>query len=89
MNLQYVMCYDAYRTAHQKIADASRHTFQEIAIKSREAIVNAYNEIDEHPDENGILSIAVSFDGSWQKRGFTSNNNIAAVIDVWTGLLNV
>ena len=86
MNLAHVMSYDAYRTAHQKIADASRHTFQEIASKSREAIVSAYNEIGEHPDENGILNIAVSFDGSWQKRGFTSHNGIAAVIDLLTGL---
>ena len=86
MNLAHVMSYDAYRTAHQKIADASRHTFQEIARKSREAIVSAYNEIGEHPDENGILNIAVSFDGSWQKRGFTSHNGIAVVIDLPTGL---
>ena len=86
MNLPHVMSYDAYRTAHQKIADASKNTFQEIASKSREAIVNAYNEIGEHPDENGILNIAVSFDGSWQKRGFTSHNGIAAVIDLLTGL---
>ena len=86
MNLPHLVSYDSYRTAHQKIADASKQTFQGIVSKSRESIVTAYKEIDEHPDENGILTIAVSFDGSWQKRGFTSHNGIGAVIDLLTGL---
>ena len=86
MNLPHLVSYDSYRTAHQKIADASKQTFQEIVSKSRESIVTAYKEIDEHPDEYGILNIAVSFDGSWQKRGFTSHNGIGAVIDLLTGL---
>ena len=57
-----------------------------LSLGSRESIVTAYNEIDKHPDENGILNFAVSFDGSWQKRGFTSHNGIGAVIDLRTGL---
>ena len=33
------------------------------------------------------LSITVSFDGSWHKRGHTSMYGVAAVIDVLTGLV--
>ena len=82
MNLPHLVSSDSYRTAHQKIADASKQTFQEIVLSlgSRESIVTAQNDIDKHPDENGILTIAVSFDGSWQKRGFTSHNGIGAVL---------
>ena len=39
----------------------------------------------EHPDEKGILNIAASFDRSRQKRGFTSHNGIATVIDLLIG----
>ena len=35
------------------------------------------------------LSITVSFDVSWHKRGHTSMNGVAAVIDVLTGLVIV
>ena len=37
-------------------------------------------------DGNGILDIAVSYDGSWQKHGYTSHNCITSVIDLLTGL---
>ena len=45
MNSPHVISYDTYRNAHQKIADASKETFQEIVKKSRETIVHAYSEI--------------------------------------------
>ena len=41
MNSQHVMSYDTYRNAHQKIANASKETFQEIVKKSRKTIVHA------------------------------------------------
>ena len=33
------------------------------------------------------LCITVSFDGSWHKRGHTSSYGVAAVIDIYTGLV--
>lgn len=39
------------------------------------------------PDENGILDISVSYDGSWQKRGHLSNHGVGCVIDSVTGLV--
>ena len=46
-------------------------------------VVEAYIETD--ADFNG--NITVSFDGSWHKRGHTSNYGFGAVIDVLTGLV--
>ena len=43
-------------------------------------VVEAYTEID--ADFNG--NITISFDGSWHKRGHTSNYGFGAVIDVLT-----
>ena len=36
-------------------------------------------------DENDILDVAVSFDGTWAKRGFTSQTGVVFVISVDTG----
>ena len=35
----------------------------------------------------GVVDITVSFDGTWHKRGFTSNYGVGIVIDVSTGLV--
>ena len=63
MNMSHYSSCDLYASAHTKIANASSITFKEIVAESRKAIVKAYGEIGEHPDDNGILNIAVSFDG--------------------------
>ncbi|KAL2085777.1 hypothetical protein ACEWY4_019097 [Coilia grayii] len=38
-------------------------------------------------DKNAIINISVSFDGTWQKRGFTSHYGIGVCIDILTGLV--
>lgn len=35
---------------------------------------------------DSVLDLAVSFDGSWHKRGFTSNYGVGSVIHVDTGI---
>lgn len=39
------------------------------------------------PDENGILDVDVSFDGSWLTRGHKSHIGIGTVIECNTGLV--
>ena len=39
------------------------------------------------PDDEGVLDVSVSIDGSWQKRGHQSHNGVVAVIEVFTGLV--
>ncbi|GFU30938.1 uncharacterized protein TNCV_1406491 [Trichonephila clavipes] len=42
---------------------------------------------DEEKKETFVLDITVSFDGSWQKWGYTSLYGIGVVIDLLTGLV--
>lgn len=77
-------CYDA----HVKMLHPSRVGVAEAVMqRSRQMVHDAYLELQKVPDSDGILDITVSFDGSWHKRGFTSNYGIAAVIDLQTGLV--
>lgn len=39
------------------------------------------------PDEDGVLNISISIDGTWQKRGRTSHNGVVTVIELFTGLI--
>ena len=49
-------------------------------------VKEAYKTMD--PEMNtSPLDITVSFDGTWQKRGHTSMCGVAAVRDVYTGLV--
>ena len=50
-----------------------------------EAIIAAYNEVGIIPDCDGILTIGVTYDGSWHKRGHSSHTGIWVVIDLPTG----
>ena len=86
MNMPYDISYNLYSKNQQKIAEASAVTFKDIVVKSKGAITEAYRAVGVVPDEDGILNIGVSFDGSWQRRGHSSHNGMACVIDLLTGL---
>ena len=86
MNMPYDISYNLYSKNHQKIAEASADTFKDIVVKSKGAITEAYKAVGVVPDEDGILNSGVSFDGSWQRRGHSSHNGMACVIDLLTGL---
>lgn len=47
----------------------------------------AHLEANPDLDENDVIDISVSYDGTWHKRGHTSNYGIGIVIDVLTGLV--
>lgn len=48
---------------------------------------SAYEEADPQNVGKDIIDISVSYDGTWQKRGFSSHNGVAVVIDCLTGLV--
>ena len=58
-----------------------------MSVTTYEKIVEEYSKIGIVPDDDGILDIDVSFDGSWQKRGHSSHNGVASVIDMLTGVV--
>lgn len=61
--------------------------------RTREQVRKAYADIDAdiaemlREDADAVINISVSFDGTWQKRGFTSNFGIGVCIDIITGLV--
>ena len=61
--------------------------------KAREQIRQAYTDVDAElaellrEDADAVVNIGVSFDGTRQKRGFTSNSGIGICIDILTGLV--
>lgn len=63
----------------------------DMLIRSAVAVREAYADTDEDlrealdRGENPIMDISVSFDGTWQKRGFTSLYGVGISIDVLTG----
>ena len=82
----YYPSQDTYTKLHHKISEASTKAFKEISKQSKEEICRAYQEVGVAPDEQGVLDIGVSYDGSWQKRGYSSHNGMGSVIDLLTGL---
>ena len=86
MNMPYNISQNMYAKNHQKISEACGETFKEITKTSRIAIIDAYKEIGVEPDEEGVLDIGVSYDGSWHRRGHSSHNGMASVIELFTGL---
>ena len=52
-----------------------------------DCLVAHYATLGRVPDDNGILDIDVSFDGSWLTRGYSSHVGVGAVIDAHTGFV--
>lgn len=50
-------------------------------------VKDANRSLGAQEDDDGIMDVAVSFDGSWHKRGHVSKYGLGAVIDVATGLV--
>ena len=61
----------------QSVADTSLDTATEI-------IRGVYGDL---MDDTGVIDITVSYDGTWQKRGFTSHHGVGVAIEVQTGLV--
>ena len=85
MNMPYSPSLNAYHKNLKKIELGAMECFKKISDRTHIAIREAYEKVGVLPDEEGILDLAVSFDGSCQKRGFSSQNGMASVIDLITG----
>jgi len=86
MNIVHCQNSSAYQKNCERLRVASQETFEKVRDESVEKIFKEYEKLGVLPDDNGVLDIAVSFDGSWQKRGHSSHNGIGSVIDLLTGL---
>ena len=86
MNLPSCLSKLAHQNLQQKFVERSKLTFDRVAQKSVKAIKEAFADVGEFPDQDGVLNIGVSFDGSWQRRGHSSHSGIGVATDLLTGL---
>ena len=64
------------------------HTACEKAMEEHKRLVRGLVREMHNPavDDDSVVDVCVSFDGSWQKRGHTSHNGVATAIDTKSGL---
>ncbi|KAK1876707.1 Protein translocase subunit SecD [Dissostichus eleginoides] len=80
-----------YQRHDKRVTVAEIERGLESLHRTREQVRQAYRDVD--PDvaellrEDAVINISVSFDGTWQKRGFTSHYGIGVCIDILTGLV--
>lgn len=87
LNMKAIACkaYDRHLDQlHTTYAEAASETLE----KARVEVRKAYKLLENLPiDYAGPIDISVSYDSSWQKRGFTSKNGVGCVVDIVTGLV--
>ena len=76
----------AYQGLKEKIIIGSKETFNELSMESVAIIRQKYEDIGILPDKDNILDVAVSYDGTWQKKGHSSHNGAAVAVEILTGL---
>ena len=86
MNMPNSMSKCTYTARQTEIHAASVDTVAKVMEKSVSSIRSAYQDMGIIEDKDGIMDIAVSFDGAWHRRGFSSHTGVASVIDLLTGL---
>eukprot|EP00794_Sanderia_malayensis_P021449 gene21449-biopygen462 len=67
MNMPAVLSKASFIEINNRLEDAATKTFKSISVQSREMIKAAYADVGIKEDQDGILDIAVSYDGTWQR----------------------
>ncbi|KAK4329594.1 hypothetical protein Pmani_000069 [Petrolisthes manimaculis] len=70
-----------YNYYKSRVVDAAREKVKDVMNSAITAIKQL------HSAKNGVYDIKVIYDGSWQKRGHTSNLAVGEVIEAETGLV--
>lgn len=87
LGMQNIGNYKYYRYLEYIFAAQKEH-YREKQQKVIQPIRKYYAENTTNvPDEDGILNIDISYDGSWMKRGHTSNVGMGVIIEVCTGFV--
>ena len=87
LNIPFSMAKETWNTHETALYDAHASVIKEELAKNRsEARLLAVEEQDiDDDDEKTPIPIAISFDGTWAKRGFTSNHGMGFVLSASTG----
>eukprot|EP00794_Sanderia_malayensis_P013503 gene13503-biopygen10076 len=86
-NMSAVLSKASFIEINNRLEDAAAKTFNSISLQSREITKEAYGDVGIKEDKDGILDIAVSYDGAWQRRGHVSHNagamEVEAAKNLW------
>ena len=88
MNLPPPVTFRAFNNDLKKSSGAAGEKANEIMLQASERIRNVIiceNPQLEKEDPTSAVPVAVSVDGTWQKRGFSSKNGVVFVIAIGTG----
>ena len=76
---------------YQKIIEDLSTDFMELKEKvlglAREKVREYYMSLDSSLSADSVIDYSVTYDGTWQKRGFTSLYGIGFVIELFTGII--
>ena len=84
-NLDSTMSNARYSVYSKTILNSMSEMYDQQRPIVNRAVRREYAKEGISPDEEGILDVAVSFDGTWQTRGHHSNIGAGFVIDSFTG----
>lgn len=87
-NLDATISNASYDTYSKELSNAMSDMYDEQRPIMNRAVRRQYRKEGILPEEDGILDVRVSFDGSWQTRGHHLNIGAGFVIDSCTGVLD-
>ncbi|GFU92453.1 uncharacterized protein TNCV_5018201 [Trichonephila clavipes] len=71
-----------------KLSEKNKEVKKKRLDMSRQAVTEAHVKVDATLKNQDIIDVSVSYDGTWQKRGHTSNlGRLGIIIDVLNGLV--
>ena len=81
-----VMHHSTFNTHMKEVTSSNMRLVTSVLDEATQVVRTAYKELDPSIDENGIIDITVSYDGTWMTRGFQSMYCVGCIVDVITGL---
>lgn len=81
------MSMKTYQNHFQSIMKGNELQKQAVLARSHRAVRQAHVDCDQILATKDVIDITVSYDGTWHKRGHTSQYGVGLVIDVLTGLV--
>ena len=81
------MHHKTYATHVKEVAEANMVVATTVLTDAAKVVRRVYQESDPSLDDDSVIDLTVTFDGSWMTRGHTSMYGIGCVIEVHTGLV--
>ncbi|GFS66089.1 uncharacterized protein TNCV_2510781 [Trichonephila clavipes] len=72
---------------HAQLIREKQRSEEKMLEMSRQAAREAHVKVDASLKNQEIIDVSVSYDGTWQKRGHTSNLGLGIIIDILSGLV--